>query len=304
MRKIKTLVLLLGVIMAVSSCSKEDSKKALQPDPLYGLWTDTNRNYCLNIGKDSLTYFVDEMDGIEFQTAFQKKDANTLIFTIPENGNGSITLNPETFDLTMVLDFGAGEETYTIPAYDHLDLATTAPNIAETFLYEDDLTTIADTLRIGDFYPILEDKGDYAALALPDGRKGWITGEKINITRSRLTPTFFEKEYNQELEDLRGHPDRIEAYSFQKYNDGKIGVLFNRRYYSGRPAQEEYYIGELDGIHLNVTQRFNDFNDWDTENIQAATALEEPFEITMVDCFVFPYIRIGKRVFRQVEQEY
>ncbi len=304
MRQIKTLILLLGVIYALGSCSKDDSKKALQADPLYGLWTDTNRNYCLNISNDTIYYFVDEMDGVEFKTAFQKKDANTLIFTLPENGNGSITLNPETLDLNMVLDFGEGQETYAIPAYDHLDLATTAPNIAATFLYDEDFTTIADTLRSGDFYPILEDKGNYAALALPDGRKGWTSSDKVNVTRSRLSPVFFEREYTQELEDLRGHPDRIEGYSFKKHSDGKISVLFNRRYYNGRAAQEEYYIGELDGIHLNVTHRFNDFNDWDNENMQAATALEEPFEITMVDCLIFPYIETGRRVFHQVQQEY
>ena len=72
----------------------------------------------------------------------------------------------------------------------------------------------------------------------------------------------------------------------------------------GTPAQESFYIGDLDGIRLNVTHRFMNSDDWDKGDINDATALDTPFEIIMVDCFGVPYIEVGRRRFTQLQSRY
>lgn len=301
MKETKTLALLIGVLFAIGACSKGDSEKAQQTDPLYGLWSDSNRDYFLGIQNDTLSFMIDEMDGIEFNVPYQKQDKNTLVFDIPDNGNGTLTQNPETLDITLVINFGDESQTYNIPAYDHLDLATTAPNIAETFLFDENMATVVDTLRSDNYLPIVDNHRESFALLLPDGRKGWIDATKINIVRSKLTPSFLEHQYSQNLEDLRGHHDRTEIYSFNKLDNGKIGVIFSRIFVNGTPAQETYYLGELDGIRINVTHSTRDFDAWTKGDFSTATALEEPFEITLVDAIVFPYVRTNRRVFHQMQ---
>ncbi|MDE5870351.1 MAG: hypothetical protein K2H22_00175 [Muribaculaceae bacterium] len=301
MKETKTLFFMLGIFFAVCACSKNDSEKAQQTDPLFGFWCDSDRNYMLGIHSDSIGFMIDEMDGIEFNVPYQKQDNNTLAFNIPDNGNGTLTQNPETLDITLVINFGEESQTYNIPAYDHLDIATTAPNIAETFLFDENMATVVDTLRSDTYLPIVDIQGPAFALLLPDGRKGWIDSGRINLVRSKLTPSFLEHQYGQDLEDLRGHHDRTEVYSFNKLDNGKIGVNFTRIFINGTPAQESYFLGELDGIHINVTHSTRDFDAWMKGDFSTATALDEPFEITLVDAIVFPYVRTKRRVFNQMQ---
>lgn len=301
MKGTKTLAFLLCILFAVCACSKSESDKAQQIDPLHGIWSDSNRNYVLGIDNDTIGFMIDEMDGIVFNVPYQKQDKNTLAFDIPDNGKGTLTQNPETLDITLVIDFGEESQTYNIPAYDHLDLATTAPNIAQTFLFDENMATVVDTLRSDTFLPIVGNQGSKFALLLPDGRKGWINADRINLVRSKLTPSFLEHEYGQDLEDLRGNHDRTEAYSFNKLDNGKIGVLFTRRFVNGTPAQESYFLGELDGIRINVTHSTSDFDAWMKGDFSTATALDEPFEMTLVDAVVFPYVRTKRRVFHQMQ---
>ncbi len=303
MKKIITLAIV-ACALIVASCSKGSGDKQ-KGDPLYGMWADPHYNYALILSEDSISYMLNEMNGIEFRTAFQKKDKNTLTFEIPENGKGTLTLNPEPEDITMVLELADGPQTINIPAHDHFGLATTAPHIASTFLFEEDMETVADTLRSDRFLPLVADKEDKVALLLPNGKKGWIKGEKISLVRGKLTPYFLEQQYSRELEDLRGHKDRIESYSFTKMPNGKTGVLFSRIFMNGSPAQEQYYAGDLDGIKLNVSHSFSDYTAWEEGKMESATPLDKPFEITMVDCLgAQPFIQIGNKVFYQTPQDF
>lgn len=301
MKKVMILTLLMVAMFAVISCSKPNDDSQRQERPLYGIWTDCN-SYVLTVSNDTIAYMIDEMDGIQFRTTYQKQDDNTLAFELPENGHGTLSLNPETHDLTMVLEWEEDSGSYNIPAYDHMDLATTAPNIAETLLFEEDLTTVADTLRMDNFYPIVDDKGDYACLLLPDGRKGWLPGNKTYLMRSRISPEFWEKRYIQEVQDLRGYHERTDSYVFNKKDNGKVGVIATSIFMDGSPAQEQYFIGELDGIKLNVTHRC-DYTACENCDLQEASVLDKPFEIILVDGIVAPYIKVGKKIYNQENEE-
>lgn len=305
MKRLFTFALILTGLFAAVSCGNGDKGKE-QIDPLYGYWSDAYNNYHLILDGDSIFYFLDEMDGFEFQTSYQKKDKNTLIFDIPEGSKGSLTLDPETQDLTLVVDLGYGEgpQTFNIPAHDHFDLATTKSHIASTYLFEEDLTTVADTLRNISYLPLVDSKEDYAVLLLPDGRKGYVKGDKVVLMRSRPTPYFFEQYYSQECKNLQGHPESLETYSFNKLANGKIGVMFNRMNYDGAPAQDLYFVGDLEGIYINVTHAFNDYTEWEEGKMEETTPLDKPFKLTLVEAMDTPYIRIGERVFQQSEQKY
>ena len=306
MKKTKTLALLLGTLIGVGGCGKGGSGDGAETPPMIGLWSDNMQNYMLGLSHDTISYILEEMDGIRFSVPYQKKDDNSLSFVIPDIGQGTLTRNPETLDLSLVLNLTEGSDTITIPAYSHYDLATTAPNIARTYMYDETMTEITDTLGSNQFLPIMEadDTGQKFALRLPDGHLAWIPSDRVTFTRSKLSPEFLDSKYTQSLEDLRGHHDRTEAYSFRKMDDGKVAVYFSRVFTNGTPTQESFYIGDLDGIRLNVTHRFMNSEDWDKGDINDATALDTPFEIIMVDCFGVPYIEVGRRRFTQLQSRY
>lgn len=305
MKKTAYLLLAVTAAAAIAGCGK-NSKSGEEERPLFGLWSDPNMNYGLQITPDTILYHEEEMGGLEFKTTYQTGEDGTLAFDLPENVHGSLSRNPDTKDLTMLLDRGQITDTIRIPASHHLDLVMPAPGIAETYIYEKDLETMADTLRLDKLYPIVGDSANYAIVLLTNGKEGMIDGRKVNLTRSIPTPQFFENEYALEYQNLMGHPDRIEAYSFDKKENGKVGVTVNTRYYNGRAAQTTFYAGSLDGIVMNVTDRFDNYDDYEAYNLNAASKLEEPIEIRIFDCLGIPYIqtRIGKTRKNYTRQQY
>ena len=98
MKETKTLFFMLGILFAVCACSKNDSEKAQQTDPLFGFWCDSDRNYMLGIHSDSIGFMIDEMDGIHINVTHSTRDFDAWM----KGDFSTATALDEPFEITLV----------------------------------------------------------------------------------------------------------------------------------------------------------------------------------------------------------
>lgn len=287
------LALIFGIGLSFSSCGKSsDNEEASLP--LRGIWENPDGNYRLVVNYDNFTLedtSSDLPESIIARASITREDNNNLSFSVEDKHPGTIIYNP--YDKTVKIKIkgllaDGSDYSRTLNSEDRLDLVTPHEGTDQVIIKLREDKSIVDTLYRGESLRWVCDTLLSTIVMLPDGRLCYADKNYFQKTRSTLPEKVFERDYQ-----YKKYNDYVETIYFNRKGD-KVGIGINYMNLDGSGAFESYFLGELKGTEITVNKKFDDPMDYLDGKFSAATPLDEPFTIYVIDTDKPRVVKDGK----------
>lgn len=301
-RKVFAAVIVL-VCITLASCGGSKNKEE-DNLPFYGVWQKPGAKFGLSIDHNLVAYIDpglsdkgNEKDGFPFISKYTAEETpNRLSFTYNDNYPGTVEYNPSKRTVTLtirgIMQDGS-DYTLTFNPEDRFDLVTPNRAIESCLIRSIEDKSVIDTLYRGEGVRWIDDTLRIRRVLLPDGRRGMIESNAVYATRSIPSDEAYRRNYSSSKFD-----QYTDTYSFER-NGNQVGIVYNHLPMDGSSAYERYYLGEIDGHKIKVNKYFADPSDCIDGKFSAATPLDDPFIIYVIDKEDEPYVVANGVVYKE-----